>query len=77
MLVKRKMVKYVLIIPCCGSLRWVDTLIHVDESPIGPDFSSHVWSRSCVAIDCPRVRLNLGIMRWIVDGKNPSIFEKW
>lgn len=30
-----------------------------------------------MAIDWPRKRLVLGIRRWIVVGKNPSMLEKW
>lgn len=29
-----------------------------------------------MAIDCPKVRLSLGDRRWIIEGKNPSMFEK-
>lgn len=26
---------------------------------------------------CPRARLSLGVKRWIIIGKNPSMLEKW
>lgn len=42
----------------------------------GPIFSSHVWSTVWEAMVCPRVRLSLGVRRWIIIGKNPSMLEK-
>lgn len=45
--------------------------------PLGPAASNHVWSTSCVAIDCPKNRLSFGISRWIIAGKKPNMFEKW
>lgn len=43
----------------------------------GPVFSSHVWSTICAAMNWPKNRLILGGNRWIMFGKNPSMFEKW
>lgn len=43
----------------------------------GPDFSDQVWSIVWLAIVCPRRRLTLGRERWMIEGKNPSILEKW
>lgn len=47
----------------------VASLIWAEDSPFGPAFSVHVWSTSWVAINCPRVRLSLGVSRWIRIGK--------
>lgn len=47
------------------------------DTALGPDFSSQVWSTIWLAISWPRVRLILGARRWIIDGKNPSMLEKW
>lgn len=49
----------------------------IDTKALGAAFSSHVWSTVWDAIAWPRSRLILGVMRWIVAGKNPSILEKW
>lgn len=46
-------------------------------SVFGPSFSSHVWSIAWVAIVWPSFRLSLGARRCTMDGKNPSILEKW
>lgn len=43
---------------------------------LGPDFSNQVWSIIWLAIVCPRERLSLGVRRWMMEGKNPSILEK-
>lgn len=44
---------------------------------LGPVFSNQVWSTIWLAIVWPRVKLILGIKRWMIVGKKPSIFEKW
>lgn len=44
---------------------------------LGPDFSNHVWSTSCAAINCPNSKLILVGARWANAGKKPSILEKW
>lgn len=73
--VKRKMVRYVLIIP--REMLFVAFAIFfcVSARPFGPIVSSHVLS-SWVAADCPRVSLSFGISRCVIIGKNPSMFEK-
>lgn len=38
-------------------------LIWADDVPFGPSASNQVWSTSCVAIDCPRVRFSFGTIR--------------
>lgn len=43
----------------------------------GPVFSSQVRSIVWLAIDWPKRRLSLGVSRWMIEGKNPSILEKW
>lgn len=41
--------------------------------PFGP-ISSHCWSNLVACL--PSNRFSLGIIRWIIGGKNPSILEK-
>lgn len=43
----------------------------------GPIFSSHAWSIVWEAMACPRARFSLGVRRWIIIGKKPSMLEKW
>lgn len=49
----------------------------VVASVLGPNFSNQVWSVIWDAKVWPRVRFVLGIIRCIIEGKNPSILEKW
>lgn len=63
------MVRYVLIIPCCVSLVSADIFSCIDETPLGPDASNHVWSASWLASVCPKIRLIFGVRRWIMAGK--------
>lgn len=65
--VRRKMVRYVLIIPRVMSFVIFAMAICVSARPFGPTVSSHVLS-SWVAADCPRVSLSFGISRWIIIG---------
>lgn len=58
------------------SLVSADIFSCIDEIPLGPDFSNHVWSASWLASVCPKIRLIFGVSRWTVAGKYPSIFEK-
>lgn len=58
-----------MIIPRWALLVVVAILTCVAESPLGPAISSHVWSMSWVAIDCPSVRFSLGTSRCTVAGK--------
>lgn len=44
---------------------------------MGPAFSNHVWSIVWEATDWPRTRPTLGVARWVIAGKYPSMFEKW
>lgn len=44
---------------------------------LGPVFSNQVKSMIWVAIVCPRVKLSLGSVRWMIAGKKPSMLEKW
>lgn len=74
--VRRKMVRYVLIIPRVISFVTFAITVCVSARPFGPMVSSHVLS-SWVAADCPRVSLSFGRSRWVIAGKNPSMFEKW
>lgn len=60
--VRRKMVRYVLIIPREISFVTFAMVICVSARPFGPRASSHVLS-SWVAADCPRVSLSLGRSR--------------
>lgn len=60
--VRRKMVRYVLIIPRVMSFVIFAMVICVSAKPFGPTVSSHVLS-SWVAADCPRVSLSFGISR--------------
>lgn len=43
---------------------------------LGPTFSSQVRSTNWLAIFCPMSRLRLGIRRWMMAGKYPSVLEK-
>lgn len=43
----------------------------------GPTFSNHVWSIVWLASAWPKTRFAFGVRRWMIGGKNPSIFEKW
>lgn len=44
---------------------------------LGPVFSSQVWSIIWLAIAWPKAKFSLGVRRWIIVGKKPSILEKW
>jgi len=44
---------------------------------LGPAFSNHVWSTVWEARDWPKIKPTLGVARWVMAGKYPSIFEKW
>lgn len=75
--VKKKRVKYVLIIP-----RWRLLVILIKGAlaraiAFGPDFSNQVWSTIWVEMDCPMIRFNLGASRWMAEGTYPSRLEKW
>lgn len=48
-----------------------------EATALGPDFSSQVWSIIWLAIAWPRVRLSLGVKRWMMAGKKPNMLEKW
>lgn len=73
--VRRKMVRYVLIIPRVVSFIILAIVVCVVARLFGPMVSSHVLS-SCVAAAWPRVSLSFGKRRWVIAGKNPNIFEK-
>lgn len=60
---RRKSVKYVLIMPRCTSLVEVAIGLLIETVALGPTFSSQVWSSIWLAIVCPRTRLVLGISR--------------
>ena len=49
----------------------------IEATALGPAFSSQVWSTIWVETVWPRTRLALGKSRWTIEGKNPSMFEKW
>lgn len=75
--VRRNRAINVLIEPC-----W--TLLMVETRGVfrlavafGPIFSSQVRSMVWLAMVCPRIRFILGERRWMMLGKNPSMFEKW
>lgn len=74
-IVRRKMVRYVLIIPRVMSFVIFAMVVCASPRPFGPIVSSHVLS-SWVAVDCPRVRFSFGRSRWVIAGKNPNMFEK-
>jgi len=44
---------------------------------LGPTFSIQVWSTIWLAMVWPRMRLFLGVNRWTIGGKKPSMLEKW
>lgn len=73
----RKKERYVLIMPCWALLVVVIRGMFSEVRALGPVFSSQVRSMIWVAIVCPRVRLSLGSVRWIIAGKKPSMLEKW
>lgn len=61
--VKRKKVRWVLIMP-----RWILLVVVIRGRLVainvfGPAFSSHVWSIIWLATVCPRIRLILGARR--------------
>lgn len=58
--VKKKKAKNVLMEPCWVLLVVVIKGRLVDTTALGPDFSSHVWSTSCVAIYWPSAKPSLG-----------------
>lgn len=63
--------------PCWMLLAEAAKGMLAEDTALGPVFSSQVWSITCVAMVCPRVRASLGINRWTMVGKKPSILEKW
>lgn len=67
-MVKRKMVRYVLIIPGLISVNIFAVIIWVRVSDFGPPASSHILSKF-VAADWPKVRLAFGERRCIRAGK--------
>lgn len=71
------MVRYVLIIPCWILLVVVIRGRRVLDMALGPVFSNQVWSIIWLAAVCPRARLSLGVRRCMIEGKKPSMFEKW
>lgn len=68
---------YVITFPRCASLAVVTNGMIFEVRNFGPTFSNHVRSIVWLAIFWPRVRAILGRSRWIIDGKKPSMFEKW
>lgn len=74
--VRKNRARNVLTIPCCALLVEVMRGRLAENTALGPDFSSHVWSTIWAATNCPRVRLIFGGRRWMMAGKNPSMFEK-
>lgn len=66
-----------MIIPCWALLVVVISGVLEDTSAFGPVFSNQVWSTIWLAMAWPNTRLSFGVKRWIIDGKNPSILEKW
>lgn len=74
---RRKRVRYVLIIPCWTLLAVVISGMLRDEMALGPTFSNQAWSTIWEAIVWPRVRFSLGTSRWTIVGKKPNMLEKW
>lgn len=75
--VRRNKVRYVLITPCCALLVVVTRGRFREARAFGPVFSNQVWSIIWLAIVWPRARPSLGVKRWIIAGKKPSMLEKW
>lgn len=63
--------------PCWALLVVVIRGMFEVDSPLGPAFSSQVWSIIWLATAWPRMRFSLGVKRWMIVGKKPSILEKW
>lgn len=49
----------------------------IEIRAFGATFSNQVWSIVWLARVWPSVRFSLGVIRWTIEGKYPSAFEKW
>lgn len=63
--------------PCWALLVVVIKGMLREAMAFGPVFSSEVWSTIWLAMAWPRTRLSLGVSRWMMWGKKPSMLEKW
>ena len=63
--------------PCWVLLVVVIKGMFDETRALGPTFSNQVWSTIWLAMAWPKTRFSLGVKRWIICGKNPSILEKW
>lgn len=67
--VNTKSIRYVLIRPCWTLLVVVTKGSMEEVMDLGPAFSNQFWSTTWVAIAWPRVSVNFGGRRCIIDGK--------
>lgn len=63
--------------PRCALLVVVIRGVLIWARAFGPVFSNHVRSMVWLAMVCPSAKLSLGMRRWMIGGKKPSMLEKW